>query len=280
MIHQSVERYLASGEARRIPEGVVGIVLADGAEAAAPGAARLLGLGAVAVLVVGSPPDPDALAERGVVRIAAELADAPARADALNALFAALAGRWLVWHHAGEFVFFPFCETRTLGDIAAFLDSERRRVLYTYAFDLYANVLPEPGEDPRGAELFIDRIGYYAFPGAEGALEVYGGLGWRFEELLGNRQRAIGRPALLRPRRGERIGADLRFAEPALDTVSCPWHHNPTGAVVGLRTARRLFRQPGFGAVRPKLIWRGSTPFAWTSRQLLELGLIEPGQWF
>ena len=48
----------------------------------------------------------------------------------------------------------------------------------------------------------------------------------------------------------------------------------------GLRRAYRILAHPGFTDVAGDLIWQGSTPFEWTSRQLLELGMIEPGQWF
>jgi hypothetical protein len=37
---------------------------------------------------------------------------------------------------------------------------------------------------------------------------------------------------------------------------------------------------PGFAKRRDSLIWHGSVPFEWSSRQLMDLGMIEPGQWF
>jgi len=280
MVHDSVERYLSSGAVRHIPEGVVAIVLADDPNGARATCEHLVELGAVAILVIGQASDPALTNERAITGISDDTSGDASRARAINTLIDSLAGRWLLWVHAGEFFYFPFCETRTIADLTAFLDSERRRLLYTYAFDLYANALPAPGEDPRDRELFLDRLGHYAFPSDDGGLDVYGGLAWRFEEHLGGAEHHIGRPALFRARKGEHLGIDLRFTALEYGSVACPWHNNPTGAIVTLRNARRLFGQPGFGAVRSKLIWRGSTRFEWNSRQLLELGLIETGQWF
>ena len=41
-----------------------------------------------------------------------------------------------------------------------------------------------------------------------------------------------------------------------------------------------LRRNPGSRKAIATFHWRNSAPFAWHSQQLLDLGLMEPGQWF
>ncbi|MEK9735609.1 MAG: hypothetical protein VW297_14575, partial [Paracoccaceae bacterium] len=64
------------------------------------------------------------------------------------------------------------------------------------------------------------------------------------------------------------------------NTYSCPWHHNLTAAIVSFRTAKALRYNPGSKHDIEAFHWHNSIPFAWTSKQLLDLGLIESGQWF
>ena len=44
--------------------------------------------------------------------------------------------------------------------------------------------------------------------------------------------------------------------------------------------AKALARNPGSRDEITSFAWRGSHPFRWNSQQLMELGLMEPGQWF
>jgi hypothetical protein len=41
-----------------------------------------------------------------------------------------------------------------------------------------------------------------------------------------------------------------------------------------------LKRNPGSSFDIQTFKWHNSAPFEWHSRQLLDLGLMEPGQWF
>ena len=47
-----------------------------------------------------------------------------------------------------------------------------------------------------------------------------------------------------------------------------------------LTPAEALARNPGSRTQIRSFTWRGSHPFRWNSHQLMELGLMEPGQWF
>ncbi|NCU20168.1 hypothetical protein EOM89_05410, partial [Candidatus Falkowbacteria bacterium] len=63
-------------------------------------------------------------------------------------------------------------------------------------------------------------------------------------------------------------------------TYSCPWHHNLTAAVVSFRVAKALKANPGSSHAIASFRWAGSQRFDWQSQQLMDLGLMEPGQWF
>jgi hypothetical protein len=67
---------------------------------------------------------------------------------------------------------------------------------------------------------------------------------------------------------------------PEHTTCACPWHNSPTAALCSFRAAEALKRNPASPRATDTFLWRCSTPFAWHSRQLLDLGFMEPGQWF
>lgn len=277
MTYQTIAEFVQRG-ARDLPAGMVGIVLCESTLHASEAAARLARQGVAAVIAVGPGVEPEA-----VSCPVFQIAERPAGhgpAEQLNLLTDALAGRWVVWLWNGEFLLFPFCETRRLAELAAFLTDERRCGLYTYALDLYSHDLPEASVAPDGVSLSFDNAGYYAFPRENKELKVFGGLGWRFQELLPRGMQQIGRTSLFLARKGVHMGRDMIFENADYASVSCPWHNNPTGAVMSLRRTRRIMAHPNFNQMRGKLDWSGTEPFSWQSAQLLEHGMIEPGQWF
>lgn len=211
-----------------------------------------------------------------------------AHVEAIDAVIRAVpAGTWLYYCFNAEFLFFPFSETRSLGEMLAFHTEERRDAMLGYMIDLYA---PDLASNPDAVNLDqaqFDRTGYYALArrGADGQplerqLDFHGGLRWRFEEHLPPDRRRIDRIVLFRAREGLRITRDHRFNIQEYNTYSCPWHHNLTCALASFRVAKALALNPGSREVISTLSWRHSHPFDWSSKQLMDLGLMEPGQWF
>ena len=70
------------------------------------------------------------------------------------------------------------------------------------------------------------------------------------------------------------------FSDPEYNTYSCPWHNNITAAEASFRTAKALKRNPTSSKQIGDFRWFNSVHFSWTDQQYLDLGLIEPGQWF
>ena len=213
---------------------------------------------------------------------------ADAHVEAVNRVIAAVSpGTWLYYCYNAEFLFFPFSETRSVGEMLAFHTEERRAAMLTYVIDLYAGDLSQRPDavDLNGA--LFDKTGYYALgrKNAEGhpkerQLDFHGGLRWRFEEHLPAGRRRIDRIALFRATKGLAVTPDHRFNIEEYNTYSCAWHHNLTATIASFRVAKALARNPGSRDSIRHFTWRHSHPFEWRAQQLMDLGLMEPGQWF
>lgn len=219
------------------------------------------------------------------------IADHPeAFVDALNPLIAAAPeGTWFYYGFNAEYLFFPFCETRSIREMLAFHTEERRFGMLSYVIDLYAADLDKNPDGVNLAEAMLDRTGYYALgrpdPDNQGRprerqLDFFGGLRWRFDEHIHPARRKIDRIALFRTAPGLKLRADHTLSDEERNTYACPWHHNLTAAIASFRVAKALKRNPGSTYDISTFRWHNSVPFAWSSRQLLDLGLMEPGQWF
>ena len=167
------------------------------------------------------------------------------------------------------------------------MEEERRRTVMSYVVDLYAKDLSTHpnGVDREGA--YFDKSGYYALAreDAEGAsLErqgnIFGGLRWRFEEHIAKARQRTDRVAFFRAQHGLKMLPDRSFNLAEYNTYSCPWHNNLSATVGSFRTAKALRINPASRFDISTFRWHNSVPFQWKSQQLLELGLMEPGQWF
>jgi len=111
-------------------------------------------------------------------------------------------------------------------------------------------------------------------------LNIFGGLRWRFEEHVPEDRRKINRIGLFRARKDLELRRDHTFNIEEYNTYACPWHNNITAAICSFRAAKSLKSNPGSSGKIPTFAWHNSRKYDWHSRQLLDLGLIEPGQWF
>ena len=227
--------------------------------------------------------------ERTVHRITYDTVADTATENVVNQIIAAAPGTWLYYCFNAEYLFYPFCESRTVGEMLAFHTEERRDAMLTYVIDLYA---PDLNSYPNAVtldEAHLDKSGYYA-SARDGVvpedgpkdrqLSFHGGLRWRFEEHVPVERRKIDRVSLFRAKPGLKLRADHTFNDEEYNTFACPWHNNLTSAICSFRTAKALKRNPGSKFEIDSFYWHNSTRFEWHSKQLLDLGLMEPGQWF
>ncbi len=209
---------------------------------------------------------------------------------AINRLIAASTpGTWLYYCFNAEYLFHPFCETRSIREMLTFHAEERRDAVLSYVIDLYADDLNVFPNAVSLEHAHLDRSGYYALGRHDPAhnnhakdrqLDFFGGLRWRFEEHVPQSRRKIDRIALFRAKPGLELRADFTFTDEEYNTYACPWHHNITTAIASFRTAKALRTNAGSMFDISTFRWHNSVPFEWHSQQLMDLGLMEPGQWF
>jgi hypothetical protein len=230
---------------------------------------------------------PDDVADK-VVRVTHDVSHPDAARDAINRIIKAAPGLWMYYCYNAEYLFYPFCETRSIGEMLTFHTEERRDAMLTYVVDLYADDLNEVPNAVSLERAHMDRTGYYALARPdpvtthpkERQLDFFGGLRWRYEEHIPERSRKIDRIAIFRSKPGLVHRLDHTFSDEEYNTYACPWHNNLTAAICSFRTAKALKRNPGSAFDIRSFKWHNTTTFEWHSRQLLDLGLMEPGQWF
>ena len=226
--------------------------------------------------------------EDTVIRVDYDMTAPAAMETAVNMLITSLpTDTWMYYCFNAEYLFHPFCETRTVGEMLAFHAEERRSAMLTYVIDLYADDLHEFPNAVALDRAYLDKSGYYALarPDEKGhpkerQLNFYGGLRWRYEEHVPAARRKIDRIALFKTKPGLTLREDHTFSDEEYNTYACKWHHNLTSAICSFRTAKALKMNPGSTFDIPTFTWHNSAPFEWHSRQLLDLGLMESGQWF
>jgi hypothetical protein len=288
MRYDGVDHFLREGRTALARGPVAMIFDEDGVELASTiRHHRQAGFAEVLVFMAADAPAPEGI--EPMIRIGWDRGEDGALCRNVNAVIAAAPGTWLYYCYNAEYLFHPFCETRSVSEMLAFHAEERREAMLTYVIDLYADDLTAvPGAVSLEAA-HLDRTGYYAVdrpdpaqPGrsAERQFDFHGGLRWRFEEHVPEDRRRIDRIALFLAKPGLELLEGHVFNEAEYNTYACPWHHNLTAAICSFRTAKALRRNPGSRYDIHSFRWHNSAPFEWHSRQLLDLGLMEPGQWF
>lgn len=110
---------------------------------------------------------------------------------AINAIIAAVpVGTWLYYGFV-ELLFYPFRETRSIGDLLAFHSEKRRDGMLTYVIDLYSPGLTSCTNAVILTDSLLDGAGYFALSrvGLDGLpanhqLDFHGGLRSRFEDHI------------------------------------------------------------------------------------------------
>jgi hypothetical protein len=207
--------------------------------------------------------------------------------DAVNILISKLPGEWIHYCFNAEYLFYPFCETRKISDLTTFLDSERRQSALTYVVDLYTQDSCAPPNALSLDTAMLDSIGYYAEnridntgKTRERQLNFYGGLHWRFQDHLHPEDRRIDRVGLFKSTGDLWMRNSHKLSQEEMNTYQTCGHHSPTGAICSFRMAKMLIQKEKSNHGMGRFHWTKSSPFEWSSTQLMDLGLMEPGQWF
>jgi hypothetical protein len=288
MKYASLDEFLKQ-EKKALAKGPVAMIFVEDDVELDTTARHHLECGFVSVLMLM--PDafdlPDDIADK-IHRITFDCSRQNAVPIAVNTVNEAAAGIWLYYCYNAEFLFYPFIESRSIGEMLAFHSEERRSAMLTYVIDLYADDLQQTPSAVSLEHAFLDKSGYYAQARIdpttgkprERQLDFFGGLRWRYEEHVPKTSRKIDRISLFQAAKGLKLQSDHTFEDQEYNTYACPWHHNLTATICSFRTAKALKRNPGSRFSIDSFRWHNSTPFEWHSRQLMDLGLMEPGQWF
>ncbi len=153
-----------------------------------------------------------------VVRITTDRPTGQPMIDAINKIIDAAPGLWLYYCFNGEYLFYPFCENRTVGEMTTFQLEERRFAMLSYVVDLYASDLTTHPNAVSLDDAMLDKSGYYALARTdpenhdhpkERQLDFFGGLRWRYEEHIPTERRKIDRIALFQAKPGLKLRPDL-----------------------------------------------------------------------
>lgn len=222
-------------------------------------------------------------------RVHHDMTETAATETVVNAVIKAAPGQWIYYCYNAEYLFHPFCETRSISEMLAFHTEERRDAVLGYVIDLYAKDLNKFPDAVSLETASLDKSGYYALARLDHdnheqikdrQLNFFGGLRWRYEEHIPEARRRIDRIPLFRAKPGLELCSDHTFNDEEYNTYACPWHHNITVAIGSFRTAKALKINAGSTFEIETFNWHNSIEFQWESQQLLDLGLMEPGQWF
>ncbi|NBZ88443.1 hypothetical protein [Stagnihabitans tardus] len=288
MRYASLDQFLG-GDKAALAKGPLAILIAEDGVEVSSSIAHNLKIGFLRVLLLADPGLALDELPPQVDRIDYDPLAEGAAVEAINRIQAAAPGIWFYYGFNAEYLFHPFCETRNIREMLAFHTEERRDAMLSYVIDLYAEDL---GAHPNAVSIetaHLDRSGYYALGRPDPAnhnhpkerqLDFFGGLRWRFEEHVPPARRKIDRIALFRGKPGLVLRPDFTFSDEEYNTYACPWHHNITTAVASFRTAKALKTNAGSKFDIPTFRWHNSVAFQWGSQQLMDLGLMEPGQWF
>lgn len=289
MRHGGLTEFLARAPALIGPGPVAVILAEDGVEVESTLRHHQNAGFPVVVLLAPSEIDLDPQLEASIHRIPHDVHAEGALVTAVNRLIAAVPDVWLFYGYNAEYLFHPFCETRNVLELLAFHSEERRCAMLTYVIDLYAGDLTRHPNAVSLEDAHLDKSGYYALGRPDPAnhnhprerqLDFFGGLRWRFEEHIPPQRRKIDRISLFRTKPGLTLRPDFTLSDEEMNTYACPWHNNITTVLASFRTAKALRTNPGSRFSIQDFRWRNSTPFTWQSQQLMDLGLMEPGQWF
>jgi hypothetical protein len=289
MRYTSIDHYIASAT-KTPPKGPIAVILAEDDIEIDSTLRHHIEIGFQPVVLLAAPDIQLAAALEGqIIRVDVDVFAGGVLINCVNSLIAAAPNLWIYYCFNAEYLFFPFCEQRKIGEMLAFHTEERRDAMLGYVIDLYAKDLTDFPNAVSLETAHLDRIGYYALPREDAAnnwahkdrqIDCFGGLRWRFEEYVPWARRRIDRIALLRAKPGLELREDFTLSDEEMNTYACPWHNNLTCAVASFRTAKALRANPGSRFAINTYMWQNSQPFEWHSQQLLNLGLMEPGQWF
>ncbi len=290
MIHSSIKAFESNAKRNDLGKGPFAVVIAEDQTELASTLDHVTHLGFRRIFLV-APHDvdlPTGVDDPSIIDVIRHPTRTAGTAqEMVNTLIRLAPGEWIHYCYNAEYLFYPFCEQRRVGEAIAFVMEERRDTILTYVVDLYAENLSQYPDAVSLESAHLDSSGYYAETRRnedddvlDRQLNFYGGLRWRFEEHVPIPKRKIDRVGLFQAKEGLELREDHTLNNEEMNTYTCQWHHSLSGTICSFRVAKALRSNPGSRHDVDTFNWHKSARFYWSSKQLMELGLMEPGQWF
>jgi len=120
-----------------------------------------------------------------ITRVSYNMQNTGALETAVNGVMKVTGDVWIYYCFNAEFLFHPFCEHRTVGEMIAFNVEERRDTILSYVVDLYTGDLWKNTNAVCIEDAHMDKTGYYALArkdrwnnDLDRQLDFFGGLRW------------------------------------------------------------------------------------------------------
>ncbi len=232
------------------------------------------------------------IANEKVIQFEAEISSRDEAWKIICEHYSKLRRNWIYWGLNGEYLYFPYCETRSIKDLAIFLTEERRNSAFGFIVDAYSRNINQDQHGISFDNTGIDTKNYFSLPAEfdfledfeeeerKRFIEIHGGLKWRFIEHTSNDNTKVSSTIFFNLHNDFSIDENGLVIDKEYYSHSCAHHKSPTTAVVSFRTVIDLLHNPNSRAAVRNLNWVGTETFNWSSPQLLRLGFIETGQWF
>lgn len=197
-------------------------------------------------------------------------------------------GRWCVSLAASDFLVFSRSERRSIRSLTDFLETEHRDHAFGLTVHMYGDGPAADlagGMDPFGALPLFDPVGYVTSePAEDGTVRVRGGLLRRtlFRTVPRNAPRLDCIP-LVRWRRHFSYVDGTRSLRPSrLNRPHAPWHCSPTVCLLrfSLMTEAARDEETTVAPLRGQHLRTNASRRYRSSEDLVECGLLNPGQWF
>lgn len=214
-------------------------------------------------------------------------------------------GHWNVVVDPDEFLVYPYMETRSLKALASFLEEERRSCMHAVMLDTYSDqalektVLNE-GQNPFEVCPYFDRDGYIQSPGWGGGTWIRGGVRLRihFSKNTGSAP-ALNKIPFIKWQKNFHYNMSMHDARPLmLNRAHSPNEVSTTGALFHFKMVASLTKKAQeemnrkehyaggreyerYHAESTKSFFQEGISIKYKSaKQLQDLGIISPGQWF
>jgi hypothetical protein len=213
-------------------------------------------------------------------------------------------GRWCLSVEPSDFLAFRFSGSRKIKDLIEFIQGERRDHVYAITVEMYgerpaAELALQPGQTPFDLLPYFDAAGYLASDNSPYRDVVI--RGGPQQRALATAGPALNRIPLIKWHWSYSYASGTRVAIPRrLNRPHAPWHSSTTACLLcfGMLNDRDTMRRAIIAEasrtipVHPETLYRGlarlrhldvrteSSSCFRDSKDLMDCGLMNPGQWF